>query len=830
MNAQVRRLAMVTAAVLSSGSLLRASEPAAIATSRALLERWAPGRSAEFSIELIPPADGGHDVFEVAGAPGRVILRGNTPVAIASAFRRYLADGGWGHFSRCGVRLDLPHPLPPPRASLRVVSPFPVRFAYNFCTLSYTFAWSDIAAWERELDLLALHGYNAALVLAGVEQTWSDTLTQFGYTEDEARAWLVWPSHQAWQQMSNLERFDGPLPASVVRQRLELGRFIVRRMRELGMEPVLPGYYGMVPTDFGARHPDAAVLGQGSWAGGFLRPHMVSPVDPLFAQVADAFHAAQKKHFGPIRFWAGDPFHEGGSAGGVDLPAAGRAIQDAFLRANPESVWMLQAWGGNPKRALMERLDPEHVLVIDLGCERVENWRGSDAFWGFPWIWSIIMNFGGNSGLDHRIETLTRVGPASWNDSQRRQFRGVAITPEGVDTLPWIWDLAADQNWSPAGREARAWAADVVRVRYGSTDPALVAAWVAMIELAGHSSTSEMPHLSILCARPSLDPELKARTWGSTKYPYPPELLLAAWEGLLSATPAGAPDPYRYDIVDWGRQVLGDYARTLHARLVSAAARKDAAELRALADELLALCDDLDQLLATRSEFLLGRWLRDARAWGATDDERDVAERNARRLVTTWGDRVSNLNDYSAREWSGLMRAFYRPRWAMFLSDLVRAAEAGEAFQPGPSRDRIAAWELEWSRSSSSFAPNPSGDEQAVARALLEKYAPRIRAAANPSRPDLLAIAPDNIVGAWSYPAHGRTYTRVFRADGTCELRENGKPTSHFAGFRWTVEGRMAIIVRSNGSICERHGLTDRDTMIFTVEPWGPAKREPDAK
>ena len=265
---QYRRRSL-TAAFMLAALAAQADTPSAQDAALALIERCLPGRSAEFEIDIIPAAEEGRDVYEVSGNRGRVILRGNTPVSVASALRRYLADGGWGHVSRCGSRIGLPRPLPPPKTSVRVVSPFSLRFAYNFCTLSYTFAWSDIEDWERELDQLALHGYNAALVLAGVEQAWVDTLMQFGYTEAEAREWLVWPSHQAWQQMSNLERFGGTLPPSILRRRLETGQFIVRRMRELGIEPVLAGYYGIVPTDFGQRHPEAAVLGQGGWAGGF---------------------------------------------------------------------------------------------------------------------------------------------------------------------------------------------------------------------------------------------------------------------------------------------------------------------------------------------------------------------------------------------------------------------------------------------------------------------------------------------------------------------------------------------------------------------------------
>src|SRR5436190_13354683 len=110
--------------------------------------------------------------------------------------------------------------------------------------------------------------------------------------------------------MSNMEDYGGPLSPSLVEQRMELGRRIVQRMRELGMEPVLQGYYGIVPADFGKRHPTAKVHPQGTW-GQLKRPDMLEPTDPLFSKVAAAFYSEQRRLFGAAHFFAADPFHEG---------------------------------------------------------------------------------------------------------------------------------------------------------------------------------------------------------------------------------------------------------------------------------------------------------------------------------------------------------------------------------------------------------------------------------------------------------------------------------------------------------------------------------------
>lgn len=85
-------------------------------------------------------------------------------------------------------------------------------------------------------------------------------------------------------------------------------------MRELGIAPVLQGYYGMVPYKFKEKHPGARIVEQGIWAGGNRRPDMLDPADPLFAPIARAFYEEQKKSSAkicilpPIRFMrAGTP-------------------------------------------------------------------------------------------------------------------------------------------------------------------------------------------------------------------------------------------------------------------------------------------------------------------------------------------------------------------------------------------------------------------------------------------------------------------------------------------------------------------------------------------
>lgn len=80
---------------------------------------------------------------------------------------------------------------------------------------------------------------------------------------------------------------------------------------------------------------------------------------------------------------------------------------------------------------------------------------------------------------------------------------------------------------------------------------------------------------------------------------------------------------------------------------------------------------DIDELLASRSEFSLSHRLYLASLPAKTEEERLYYIQNVKLLVTNWGDNENtqmSLHDYSWREWHGLIKDYYYPRWDMFYT------------------------------------------------------------------------------------------------------------------------------------------------------------------
>ena len=100
-----------------------------------------------------------------------------------------------------------------------------------------------------------------------------------------------------------------------------------------------------------------------------------------------------------------------------------------------------------------------------------------------------------------------------------------------------------------------------------------------------------------------------------------------AWGALLAAaTYAVGPgvEPYRYDLVNLGREVLAQLSTPVSMNFSDALKAKaplDADLLKATGGLYTDLLADIDALVATDSAFLLGPWIAAARAWGSNSTD-----------------------------------------------------------------------------------------------------------------------------------------------------------------------------------------------------------------
>jgi alpha-N-acetylglucosaminidase len=823
MHHPIRQIVAGAACLLASFSSLVAADSPGLVTS-ALIERVLPGRSSQFVIEQIPQ-DNNQDVFEIESANGKVVLRGNNGVALASAFNWYLKYTAKCDFSACGVQLKLPAKLPAVATKVHQTATIPHRFMFNYCTYGYTMPWWDWQRWERELDWMAMNGINMPFVITGQEAIWINTFTKYGYTEQEVRQWLGSPAHFPWTFMQNMHSFGGELPAEWTAQRVELGKKIIARARELGMKTVMQGYYGMILPDFGKKNPGAKVLTQGRWAGGLPRPDMLDPTDPMFAKIAATFMAEQEKLFGRAGYYTADPFHEGGNSKGVDMVDCGKRTLAAMQAQDPDAVWVKMCWQTD-NAALLSGIPNDKVIALDLWAENSPFWpRG--AFKGKPWIWCLLHNFGGNTDLSTQLSHLAKVFPETLAAPNKGQLVGLALTPEGHCNSPVVYDLMPEFIWRKEAVDIKPWLADYTARRYGAASAMANKAWDGILATVGdirYSSVRETPANSILMARP-LRGE-KARTYVHTKPSHDKAKLAKAWNDLIAAAPeCQASDGYRYDLADITRQVLGDLARPVYERLQAAAAAKDPVAYESNANVFLKLIEDSDAITGTRPEFLLGVWLQDARSWGKSPAAKDLHEYQARLLLTSWNAAPGgDLNDYACRQWNGLLKDYYRVRWDMFFKAQLAALKAGTGMDHAAFLKDLAKFEDTWVHAHNTYPAKPVGDTVQIARKLAAAYAPILA----DYHPQPITPKASDLIGRWEYHAEGGTHLREFLADGTVRaLAPDGTPRDWFNGFRWRIDGDRILLENPDRKMTITLSMQKNGMLSFDSEGFGSGKKVP---
>ena len=643
-----------------------------------LLDRIDPGASKKFVIRQV---ESPVDFFEISADRGKPAITGNSAVNIAAGLNWYLKYYPHIHLSWNNMHAELPDALPLPQRPERHETTATRRYYMNYCSHSYSMAFWDWDRWQQEIDWMALHGINMPLAITGTDVVWANTLRRLGYNDEEIASFVAGPAFQAWWLMNNLEGWGGPNDKKWYADRAALQRKILARMRRLGMEPVLPGYSGMVPHDADERL-GCQVSGKGIW-NGFTRPAFLKTDDPLFERISSIYYDELTRLCGKSKYYSMDPFHEGGSLEGVDLAQCGGIIAKAMKRANPEAVWVIQGWNENPRARLLEGVDKGDIVVLDLASEIKPNWgdpetpspyKRPDGFWPHDWMYCMLLNFGGNVGLHGRMDCVIDGYYKARESKYGATLTGTGLTPEGIENNPVMYELQMELMWRPEKFSKEEWLKSYARARYGASDADIDSCWQRLgvtIYNCPSGNLQQGTTESVFCARPS-ENVWQVSSWSRMKPYYEPQQVIdAAAMFVKAADRFRNVENYRYDLVDIVRQAIAEKGRLTYQEMTTALAAADTAAFNNASQRFLTLIMGQDELLNTRPEFMVGRWINAARRLAPTPAQADMMEQNARLLITTWGPRVASedggLRDYGHREWAGLLADLHHKRWSRWI-------------------------------------------------------------------------------------------------------------------------------------------------------------------
>lgn len=677
-----------------------------------------------FIFEMRSATSTGNDVFEVEdGADGKIVIRGNNGVSLASGFNYYLKNYAKVMYNpMMGSNLNMPETMPSVGEKIVIDTPYEERYSLNFCTYSYTMSFWDWNEYEAFLDWSAMNGFNLMLDIIGQEEVLRRTLNEFGYSDEEVKEFISGPAYFAWFYMQNMTSFGGPLPDNWFEERAELGRQLHDRMQTLGIKPVLQGYSGMVPLDFQSKNPDAQILPQGDWCG-FDRPNMLKTYvnegeKDYFQEVADVFYEKQKEVYGDITdYYAVDPFHEGGNTGGMNSAKIYGTIQDKMIEHDNNAIWVIQHWQGNPDNTKLSGLtNKEQALILDLNSDLNPDYKRFDNQ-DIPWVWNMLHNFGGRMGLDGQVETVATSIPDALANTEH--MKGIGITPEAINNSPIVYELIGDMVWTRDPINYREWVNNYIERRYGAVNEDAIAAWEILLETAYKKSDYYYQGAaeSVINARPAMSIN-SASTWGHSKIPYNKKELEKAMELFISCyDDLKGSDAFVYDFLDITKQVLANSAQEYHKEMVAAYNAGDSEKFDKISTHFLDLIRLQERVLSTSPEFLVGTWIEQSRTMleGADDWTKDLFEFNARALITTWGDyKNGGLKDYSNRQWAGLTGDLYLKRWEMWVDGISNELKTGKP-APGINWYRVEyEWANEKTTEENQYTTEGSGEELAM--------------------------------------------------------------------------------------------------------------------
>ena len=672
-------------------------------------------------------AENGKDVFVITAQNGKPCIKGNTQLSVATGINWYLNHYAHINLTWNNLTTDLSQvELPVPTQEEKHVSSAAYRYDFNTCTFSYSMAFWTWDRWQKEIDWMALHGINAPLNLVGLDVVTRKFLRELGVSESDINAYIAGPGFIAWFAMNNLEGWGGTINSSstgvdmsgnpdwwYTRQE-QLCRNMLQRMRELGMQPVIPGFSGQVPNCIVNYSIDGFssgdVVDNGSWAGGYTRPDILKPNTESYRTFAAVYYKHLHEVMGVSELYSIDPFHEGSLPGGVANETCYPNIMvelDKYYsyvsqedktknNVDEQPKWIIQYWQGVPQSgaftAMKNASYTSRFIGLDLFADNIyadnaAKWR-TNYYDTCPYIYCMLHNFGGRSGLHGRLETT--MDGYFQALAKNNNCQGIGATPEGTETNPILYDMLFELPWMDSNPGADAWLAEYAHSRYGVDSETAPAALEALKNLkksvwdcrVNQQGTSE----AVILARPNWTIG-SVSSWSTSAIYWDTQDVLLAADQLYSVkdlvTANGGQDGianYNYDFIDVVRQAMVDYAAQL-LPLINAARGNDA-EYTRLYQLYLQLMLDLDTMLSYDENFKLERWTSLARniadeVAGTTDNDRNWLEWNARTQVTVWSKGNTDLHDYSNRCWAGLIKDFHYWRWKYFFENNGNAPSGG---------------------------------------------------------------------------------------------------------------------------------------------------------
>ncbi|KAL1509052.1 hypothetical protein ABEB36_003853 [Hypothenemus hampei] len=692
-----------------------------------LIQRILPERYKEFSIKIESNFTlANKEAFQINKINETIEIVGTTGVIAATGFHYYLKYYCNAHISWEVSQLSLPKILPDVNITISLNDRF--RYYQNVCTTSYSFVWWTWQQWEQHIDWIVMNSYNFVLASNGQEAIWERVYRKLNLTQEEIDEHFSGPAFLSWLRMGNLRGWGGPLSQAWHQRSLDLQHKIVERLRDFGVITILPGFAGHVPRAFERLFPNTTFTDVAVWnnfPNKYCCPLFIDPSEDLFQTVGKMFIEEQIEEYGTDHAYNSDSFNEmyPSSSNLTYLSNVGKSIFNAMTEADEQAIWVLQGWmfyndgfwaDVSRAKSFLTSVPLGKMIVLDLQSEQFPQFERLEQYFGQPYIWCMLHNFGGTLSMYGSSDIInTKVIEA--RNAENSTMIGTGLSMEGINQNYVIYDLMTEQVWRNESTNLTEWFQNYSRRRYGKTNIYAEKAWQSLQKtIYNFEGIQRMRGQFAITRTPSID----IKTWSWYKY----DDFLDAWKIFLMASDDLKDSPgYQHDLVDITRQILQNNGDIYYNKMVDAFTTKNWTEFDKMGNIFKGIFLDLESILATNKAFLLGPWLEAAKNSANDSNEAKLFEFNARNQITLWGPWGEIMN-YAIKQWSGLVKDFMYVRWEVFVDAMNYTLIYNATFSQSLEQTLIfVLYEEPFVYKRDIYPVEPSGDPVLIAKTIASR-------------------------------------------------------------------------------------------------------------
>lgn len=681
-----------------------------------LIKRNTPRIADQFLLKTIE-SDNGYDCYEIYSEDKKVVLAGNSPLSQAVAYYDYLGKyhGVVITSGDYDISTISSAPLPEEKISRTIKKKIRAMTSYESFSLNGNFRGFD--RWEKEIDFMAMHGFNRALQPVGFDGVLFRTLTDIGMPENFCLEFSSGPAFLMNQLTGNIAGTNSINSKEYLERKITIGKLISDRERSLGIEPIFPAAIPSVPFSLRKKYIKMDIFKAPMWYN-FPPIFFIRPKNAFFSVFNKKFLTVQREALGETHSYIFEGVYESDKKGyNSHLADLGKALEEMLGEFDAEAVCYLHTSSINAD--FFKNCSGNRYIFLD-NCEMS---KSSDILNGRKYIPEISGNRYGRTGIYGNVQKLC-------DNPFANSELGGALSFDSFDINPVYCAAALKAITTDGNFDRDEFIRDFCAKRY-KTD-SFTDDIISLIDLCSSDECTG----SIICARPCTNVKHTA-PYDTMERDYDFHRLYPIAQNIANSDDKKI-DAMRADLQSIVRQFLSDLAYPVYIKATEFFKEKNVRNFEQASNLFLEICEDIDRLLRTREETNFCTKYLEAQELGSSQEEKESLQINFLLLHTIWGPfDHSILYDTVWNEWGGLVKDYYEARWHMYYRSLAAYFDNPKKLKDNSKKQPLDRNEYNGSYQAKRLAlfennflenyiPRKNGigeeDTVEVAKELLEKY------------------------------------------------------------------------------------------------------------